>query len=478
MSDLNEGDALFDDDGEGIGYVNHPVEDMLDLEHGVNFVPSDHGVAIEPEGYSFGFNGPLWGGLARYWYASGIPPTEEDKKEHLIRAGQHHGGYWSGRRRLPNYRFDYGNYKYLDKMRNDYWKNSLPKKPWTSSKYSGKGYTGRMPYRRRYGGRKYRPKRRYSRFNKRRFTRSRRPKHHRRRRFHRRHRSHRRGKDSFAAGQVSTYTVRANYVTTSATCAIGKCAYADVEAIKMFDYNSQLASIPYLPLATPDTPSSINLSTGTRGQRIYMKAKATYVVFNQNPHPVMVTLYIVKPRMATSIEPTTAVENGLTALGIVNPTTNLLSYPEDSFEFKKLFKVVKKKKKLIGANGRFGLSKKGKWTLFEPFIYSKVTSDFNPKYPTWACFARIHGDWMVSSTTVAEGSTNIGRVHFAGEQTIKMKYDAGIPAQFLATSNNMLQTLGASGNALFRPIIRGAITGPAALTTNLGGTTLAPGVLY
>lgn len=117
----------------------------------------------------------------------------------------------------------------------------------------------------------------------------------------------------------------------------GSAGYGYKSAVSYAIIESALAQCRFFDPAAPGTLITANLASPTYKQNIQVSAVSRMLIKNNYQVPCVVTYAVALPKVDTSIDPTSALQNGLTDTGNPDNTSTLLSY-HDSDQFNDLWK--------------------------------------------------------------------------------------------------------------------------------------------
>nr|QXP07651.1 MAG: putative capsid protein [Arizlama virus] len=127
--------------------------------------------------------------------------------------------------------------------------------------------------------------------------------------------------------------------------AAGTAGYGYKSSISGALIESAISNCRYFDPSNPGTLITASLATPTYKQNILVSASSSMVIQNNYQVPVVVTFGLAFPRRDTSIDPTSAMQNGLVDVGNPDNTSTLVSY-KDSPQFRDLWKVKLRSKVL------------------------------------------------------------------------------------------------------------------------------------
>lgn len=169
---------------------------------------------------------------------------------------------------------------------------------------------------------------------------------------------------------------------------------------------------------THPNPTTANVENSYLFTHIY----STFSLMNNYALPCKVTLYLIEVNGDTSILPTTAITNGALDQGGYN-VTSVLSYPTDSNEFKKLFKIVKSKSLVLGPGERFSQSTHIKNVKYSPEFAISHPLNYQKRWKTRFWLTRQQG-LQAHEGAGLQGTAN-NSLDFMHKQTYVIRYDAG-----------------------------------------------------
>lgn len=166
-----------------------------------------------------------------------------------------------------------------------------------------------------------------------------------------------------------------------------------------------------------------------------------------------VTVYILRPKVDTSIAPATAFANGLTDVGGPS-STSVNVYLTDSPNLMGLFKIVKTYKKMLhpGASFEVSHSSKGK---YNNSLVDQHSSTYTKSLGTFIFHVVVQGCVGHDTTVTTEIGPGNAAVDVALKRVIKMEYDGGKDFHTVVVTDNGTTTYTNNSVCMERPIPQG-----------------------
>jgi len=205
-----------------------------------------------------------------------------------------------------------------------------------------------------------------------------------------------------------------------------------------------LPNLQYYDPSTPGTLLTANGLTGAYFRDFDVHSQSGKITVRNNYLiPSKVSVYDCVPKVDTSISPTTAYTNGLTDQG--GPTsTSPLVYLTDSKQFNELWKINNSKKALLAPGGELTMShSNNKPFEYDPSLVDSHTFTYMPQYGSWSWVVRSEG--VIGHDGADDKTTTQGGVDILYDTKHVIKYDAGIPLNLLAITNNAATAFSGTG---------------------------------
>ncbi len=238
-------------------------------------------------------------------------------------------------------------------------------------------------------------------------------------------------------------TYRNRTIDSIVTSGINTCIYSNVDGNSTTLTELALAELRYYDPANPGTYIQSDLSAGTNYKQTICRSFSTYTVMNNFQIPCKISLYKCIPKLDTQISTTAAITNGFADVGglaVTNPQT----FPTDSNQFVKLWKVVKTIKKVLYPGQICKLTHASKEFSYDPSFVDSHNFVYQRKYGAHAYLIKVEGLLSHDTAVTTQNATTQGGVDIQCDRTIKVTYDAGIDLKFfVAVSNADVLTNGA-----------------------------------
>lgn len=222
----------------------------------------------------------------------------------------------------------------------------------------------------------------------------------------------------------ATHTYRTNF-TGDLFSGESNCTYTSIRYNSSTLIETALAGLRYYDPANPDTLVSAGGGDGTYSRRFGVhELYGKLHLRNNYTVPAKCTIYLLKPKVDTSIDPVTAFTQGMTDQN--NPdTTSELIYMTDSDQFNELWSIVKSKSVTIKAGGEFTMSHSEKPFEYDPAFFDSHQLAYQNVSRSKRWVVRMHG--VLSHDTaqpLEQGLSNCG-MDYSSFTKFVFKYDAG-----------------------------------------------------
>lgn len=186
-----------------------------------------------------------------------------------------------------------------------------------------------------------------------------------------------------------------------------------------------IANLKYYDPSTPGTLVTAAGATGTFSKEFYFKRSYHKMVVRNNYQvPVSVTLYCLRVKADTSIDPNTAFTNGLTDVGGIS-ATSMLAYPTDSNQFNDLYKIEISNNKVLQPGQQAQIICTNKPFMYDPSLYDSHGLSFMRQFNCNIFAIRIEGALGHDNTVTTEQGMLPAAVDFSIESVYEIHYDAG-----------------------------------------------------
>lgn len=231
---------------------------------------------------------------------------------------------------------------------------------------------------------------------------------------------------------VLTYRVR-NSVDLQV--AVNAQASADYGYSSITSIETALAQLRYYNPSSPGTLVTADGTTGTYQKEFLITRQFGHIwVHNNYQVPVNVAIYSCRPKVDTSILPTTAWNNGLTDSSNVD-NTNPLIYPTDSLQFSDLWKIEATKKVLLKPGRSIDCIMSDKNITYDPSFVDSHADTYQTHYKSGVFMVVISG--VLGHDTVADQQGHLpAGVDIEVTQVFEIKYDAGAEVKYTYCVDN------------------------------------------
>lgn len=199
-------------------------------------------------------------------------------------------------------------------------------------------------------------------------------------------------------------------------------------------------SLKYYDPSAPSALVSADFTSGSYNKQVMLSGNSRLLVKNNYTVSCKCTVYVVVPRGDTSITANTAVENGWTDVGLLF-TTGVNQYPEDSLQFMQMWKIVKKKKKILKIGQAMTAGFKIREFMYNPALADAHTETFQPRYQAHQYLIRVEGILAHDNSLDQQGLLR-GGVDVQIDTTIVAKYDGGADIKFVEIQDDGAQFTG------------------------------------
>lgn len=189
--------------------------------------------------------------------------------------------------------------------------------------------------------------------------------------------------------------------------------------------------------------------SGTFQRKVRIKNIRSYIYIRNNYKvPAKVTVYSCRVKADTSIDPLTAYTNGLTdvdAAGAGLTSTSPQYYLNDSPQFKDLWKIEKKKTKILQPGQEMKFSAYTKSFEYDPSLVDSHNLQNIKKYHSAQFVIRVEGV-LGHDTSETSQQTLLGAgIDYQDNQIVTLDYDGGIDSIFTVNSDGSDATFTNSG---------------------------------
>lgn len=180
----------------------------------------------------------------------------------------------------------------------------------------------------------------------------------------------------------------------------GTAYYGYASGVLISNIEAALAQARFFDPSTPGTLITASLASPTYKQNVMIRVVSGIIFKNNYQVPCKITYGVVKPKVATSITPNAAFQNGLVDLGNPDNSSTLLTY-KDSDEFKESWKG-KLYNKILMPGQQCSLKYKQKSFQYDPSWTDSHTETFQPACKSTVFVYRCQGVLAHDSAVASE----------------------------------------------------------------------------
>lgn len=218
-----------------------------------------------------------------------------------------------------------------------------------------------------------------------------------------------------------------------------------------------LAGLNFFDPTAPATPIVADGNTGEY-RRTYQMSGTFFATFRNNFQTTMeFWTYMCVPKLQTTVSPEQCVLNGLIDMGVPVATT-MLTAPNDSAEFRMMYKIVKSQHRILGPGQSVTCRHSSRWT-YDPSFNDTFNKTYYPQYGS--CVILVRGTGGIVHTPGAPTVIGLGlaQLDVYTEHRYKIIYDAGYSARFITVTNN-LDAITAAAVSTNKPVADNQIFDP------------------
>lgn len=226
------------------------------------------------------------------------------------------------------------------------------------------------------------------------------------------------------AAERSSYTMR-DLETNRTVCGENAIAWRDVDLCSLDTLQSACASWRMYDAAT-NAPVTANPVTGTYSREIRISSYSRIVIRNNYNIAVKVDAYICVPKADTDQIPSSALTSGLVDQGGVALTVPSVQLT-DSDVFNKLWRIVKKRSKLLLPGREMYLTHSTGEITYNGSVVDTHNLTFQQQLKAAVCIYRVEGVVAHDSGVTSEQGLAAAGVDHYHKRVWKAKYDSGGP---------------------------------------------------
>lgn len=224
--------------------------------------------------------------------------------------------------------------------------------------------------------------------------------------------------------------------TTRVLASVNQPAYALVTSSDVSRIEAAIDNLPVFDPSTPGTYKFVDFTSGTQQKEVEIASTYSYCIAKNNYNaPVRCTIYVVVPKVDTSISATTAVSAGLADVGSGLGLTTPLIGPRDSEQFKDLYRIKYKVTKELVAGQTMKASFRGGSFQYDPSFVDSHGSTYQNAYKSHAYMIRIEGVLGHDTTNNEQGYLAAG-VDISRVVVYTIKYEAGADIKYIEVADD------------------------------------------
>lgn len=222
-------------------------------------------------------------------------------------------------------------------------------------------------------------------------------------------------------------------VAGTTSCAVNKSATTQLTSFSLSDVESFLSSVPVFDQQAV-TYSNVDFTSQTSQTFYHIKgySKVTYV--NNNAGPVRVNLYLLRPKVDSSLTPTNRFSAGVTDQG--GAVDDLNAYIMEYEHVKEGFANLSHKVKVLQPGQSISMSHSSVIS-YDPSEVDNHNLSYTKALGTVFHVLRLEGVIGHDSTTTSIIGTCGGAVDYLHEQRYELSYDGGGDFKKFAYSDNL-----------------------------------------
>lgn len=219
--------------------------------------------------------------------------------------------------------------------------------------------------------------------------------------------------------------------TYAAKSAVNQQVHQLGYAVRTTELESVLAQLRFFDIAAPATLVNASGAVGTYSREYLFKTIYSRLEFMNNYQiPCKVTIYVCCPKEDTSITPTTAFTDGLADQG--NPaSTSPMVHLTDSIQFTRLWRICKRKSRVLMPGRRLTLSMSVKDIMYDPSLVDSHALIYQPKYRSYQFVVRVEGVIAHDSAVATEQGFAAAGGDFSVHTKYVVRYEAGTDLKYI-----------------------------------------------
>jgi hypothetical protein len=174
--------------------------------------------------------------------------------------------------------------------------------------------------------------------------------------------------------------------------AVSKVRHVGVDGWDINDLGNVIDALPVFDESTGTFDNVDFTSISDKQEVLFQKNFSKIMLKNNYEAPVEVHLYLVVPRLDTSITPVNAYANGLANVGIASAQDSTeMCYLSDSNQFRSLYRILKKKNRTLGPGQTMELSHDFGKFAYDQSLIDNHSLDYQWKFRCHAYMIRVEG---------------------------------------------------------------------------------------
>ncbi len=235
--------------------------------------------------------------------------------------------------------------------------------------------------------------------------------------------------------ELATHTFRLRE-TQYQTCGHGLAAYYTTDGLNATNIEAAITQFRYFDPNVPGTLDVANRASGTYSRDIWVDSvHSKFEMVNNYTVPIKIKLYLVRPKSATSLTPTQAMDGGL-ADQQAPANRSPISFPTDAELFNQTYAVIKSWNVWlkVGAHKKFTHSVGG--FQYNAAEFDSEAASYQPRHKAFHWYTRLVGPIAHSTTTNSEIGNNQAAVDVVHSMKYVFKYDAGVELNDFTHTDN------------------------------------------
>lgn len=226
-------------------------------------------------------------------------------------------------------------------------------------------------------------------------------------------------------------------------------SFIDIGGVTVNDLDTNLQYLQYYDIDNPGVFKVVDGRTGTQHKEFLYSTLGTSIeLINNYGAPIKLTLYLMEPKVDTSLAPPATFTNGLIDIG--NPSaTSVLVYPTDSKQLGDIWKICRTIKKTVMPGQSINESYFQKDIMYDPSFVDTHASTYQKRFGSHTWCVRLQGVDGHDSALPQYGSL-VGALDWVLVRKLVVKYQAGTDLYVLKVTDGS-DTFTNSGRVSIRP---------------------------